>query len=214
MELNAEQQRVLGCLIEKARTTPDQYPLTLNALRLACNQSTNRDPVIDYDEQTIEDALTELREHNLARRGVYPGSRKAKHKHCADEALLVGDAEQATLAVLLLRGPQTPGELKQRADRLYSYRGLDEVTNTLESLSGKGLVTKLGRQPGQKEARFRHTLGTGAVSTARTTEVDVAPGSIQEPGIHERVTNLEDELRKLRAELDAFRNSYGQPGTN
>jgi uncharacterized protein len=154
--LGASELRVLGCLLEKQRTTPDQYPLSLNALRLACNQSTNRDPVVDYDEATIRDAL-----HRLERRGLVrlaSGSRAAKYRHLLAEALPLSEAEQAVVTVLMLRGAQTPGELKQRADRMHAFADLAAVNETLEQLIERELVARLGRRPGQKEERYAQLL--------------------------------------------------------
>ncbi|HEY1833513.1 MAG TPA: YceH family protein, partial [Solirubrobacteraceae bacterium] len=156
LELSAEQIRVLGCLVEKQRTTPDVYPLSLNALRLACNQSTNRDPVVDYDEAQLRDAL-----HRLERRGLVrlaSGNRAAKYRHLLAEALPMDSAEQAVMCVLMLRGPQTPGELKQRADRMHAFAGLEEVQATLARLIERELVVRLARRPGQKEERYEQLL--------------------------------------------------------
>src|SRR5689334_14582276 len=121
MDADPAELRVLGCLIEKQRTTPDAYPLSMNALRLACNQSTNRDPVVDYDEATIRHAVDGLTRRGWARLASGPGSRAVKFRHLFDEALGLGEAEMSVLAVLMLRGPQTPGELKQRTERLSRF---------------------------------------------------------------------------------------------
>src|SRR5581483_9821221 len=145
---------VLGCLLEKQRTTPDVYPLSLNSLRLACNQSTNRDPVVDYDEATIRDALHRLERRGLARLASGAGSRAAKYRHLLAEALPLDRAEEAVLCVLMLRGPQTPGELKQRGERMHPFADLAAVLDTLRRLSERGLVRSLGRRPGQKEERY------------------------------------------------------------
>src|SRR3954466_5896791 len=158
-ELTSAEQRVLGCLLEKQRTTPDQYPLTLNALRLACNQSTNRDPVVDYDEETIRAALHGLGRRRFTRLASGHSSRASKYRHLLDEAIGVDAADQAVLAILLLRGPQTPGELKGRTDRLHPFASLGEVQVQLGSLIDRGLVARLNRRPGQKEVRYAHLLG-------------------------------------------------------
>src|SRR5437764_3690996 len=147
--LEPAELRVLGCLIEKQRTTPDQYPLSLNALRLACNQTTNREPVTDYDEQTIRDAVTRLSNRGWIRLASGPGSRAVKYRHLAGEALALSDEELSVLAVLMLRGAQTPGELKQRTERLRRFESLAEVEATLERLAERELVTRLPRRPGQ-----------------------------------------------------------------
>jgi uncharacterized protein YceH (UPF0502 family) len=137
MEPDAVEIRVVGCLIEKQRTTPDAYPLSLNALRLACNQSTNRDPVVSYDEATVVEALRRLALRGWTRLASGAGSRARKYRHLLPEALEVDDAEQALLAVLMLRGPQTPGELKGRSERLHRFEGLPAVQETLDRLVGR-----------------------------------------------------------------------------
>src|SRR6516165_7828162 len=149
MDADPVEIRVLGCLIEKQRTTPDAYPLSLNSLRLACNQATNRDPVVDYDEPTIRHALDGLSRRGWARLASGPGSRAAKFRHLFDEALGVDGAEISMLAVLMLRGPQTPGELKGRTERLHRFAGLEDVEQVLERLTGRELVVRLPRRPGQ-----------------------------------------------------------------
>src|SRR4051794_40402747 len=158
-ELGPVEQRILGCLLEKQRTTPDQYPLSLNALRLACNQSTNRDPVVEYDEAVIRAGLHRLERHGLVRLASGAGSRAAKFRHLLAQALPMDDLEQAVICVLLLRGTQTPGELKQRTDRMHPFATLDEVHATLDALIGRGLAARDARRPGQKEDRYRHLLG-------------------------------------------------------
>jgi uncharacterized protein YceH (UPF0502 family) len=158
-ELTPPEQRVLGCLIEKRWTTPDQYPLSLNGLRLACNQSTNRDPVTTYDEATVRDAAQRLCLYGLARLASGHGSRAVKYRHLAEEALGLDREELAVLAVLLLRGPQTPGELKARTERLAPMTSLDDVERVLSALGEHDYVRRIGRRPGQKEDRFEHLLG-------------------------------------------------------
>src|SRR5207342_2902502 len=138
----AVELRVIGCLIEKQRTTPDVYPLSLNSLRVACNQSTNRDPVVDYDEATVTDALRRLALRGWTRLASGPGGRARKYRHLLDEALGVDAAEVSLLAVLMLRGAQTPGELKQRSERLHGFAGLADVEETLAALVGRGLVAR------------------------------------------------------------------------
>lgn len=158
MDLTAAEIRVLGCLLEKQRTTPDAYPLTLNALRAACNQSTNRDPVVAYDEATIRDAVTRLSRRRWARLASGAGSRASKYRHLLDEALTGAPDELGVLCVLMLRGPQTPGELKGRTDRLHQFADLAAVHATLERLIERELVEQLPRRPGQKEERYAHRL--------------------------------------------------------
>ena len=158
MDLTAAEIRVLGCLLEKQRTTPDTYPLTLNALRAACNQSTNRDPVVAYDEATIRDAVTRLARRRWARLASGAGSRASKYRHLLDEALTSAPDELAVLCVLMLRGPQTPGELKARTERLRPFADLAAVHATLDRLIARELVEQLPRRPGQKEERYAHRL--------------------------------------------------------
>ncbi len=179
-ELTEVEQRVLGCLIEKRWTTPDQYPLSLNALRLACNQSTNRDPVTAYDEGQVRSAAERLFKYGLARLASGHGSRATKYRHLAEEALGLDRGQLAVLCVLLLRGPQTPGELKTRSDRMAHLPSLADVERVLNELGDKGYAERMGRRPGQKEDRFRHLLG-GDLSGA------AAPGPIAAGGFDEPV---------------------------
>jgi uncharacterized protein YceH (UPF0502 family) len=162
VEPDAVEIRVLGCLIEKQRTTPDAYPLTLNALRLACNQSTNRDPVVDYDESTMRAALDRLGRRKWTTLASWSNRRAMKYRHTLDSALGLSDPEMALLCVLMLRGPQTPGELKQRSERLHPFAGLDEVEDTVRGLIERDLVAGLPRRPGQREGRYAQLLGGAA----------------------------------------------------
>ena len=224
MSLSPEEARVLGCLLEKERTTPDAYPLSLNALVAACNQSTNRSSVVHYREDTVEAALDELRARSFVRRGVYPGSRVIKYRHILDEALGVGPPEMALLCVMLLRGPQTPGELKSRTERLHPFRDLVAVDHALDRLSGRDepLARRLPREPGQKEARVRELLTEAGGEVTAVVPDDAPIEWKQEPataapaeeseaegGLAERVAALEAELVTLRTELEALRNSLG-----
>ena len=151
MEPDAVEIRVIGCLIEKQHTTPDVYPLTLNALRLACNQSTNRDPVVDYDENTIRSGIERLVQRKWATLASWSNRRSMKYRHTLDGALGLGEPEISVLAVLMLRGAQTPGELKTRTERLHSFGDMSEVGGTLERLIARDLVVRLDRRPGQRE---------------------------------------------------------------
>jgi uncharacterized protein len=173
--LSVSETRVLGCLIEKQRTTPDQYPLTLNSLRLACNQSTNRDPVVDYDEATIREALHRLERRGLVRLASGPGSRAPKYRHLLADAMPLPADEQSVMCVLMLRGPQTPGELKQRTDRMHAFADLAEVTRTLDRLIEGALARRLDRRPGQKEERFCELL------TGEGAEADTPADAFQAP---------------------------------
>src|SRR5213083_255651 len=143
MDAEAVEIRVLGCLIEKQRTTPDVYPLSLNALRLACNQATNREPVVEYDESTIRAALDRLSRKGWTRLASGPGSRVAKFRHLLEEALRLTPSELALLAVLMLRGPQTVGELRTRSERLYPFPSVADVERTLDELASRELVQRL-----------------------------------------------------------------------
>ncbi len=207
MDLSDPEIRVLGCLLEKQRTTPDHYPLSLNSLRLACNQATNREPVVDYDDAIIRDAL-----HRLERRGytrLAGASRAAKHRHLLSDALPMSSGEQAVMCVLMLRGAQTPGELKQRGERIHPFEGLEEVHATLAALIERGLVARLARRPGQKEERYAQLLGEDAERGASTGmqapngDRDLSPRSVAGPAsdLVERVARLEAEVAELRAAL-------------
>jgi uncharacterized protein YceH (UPF0502 family) len=191
-ELSAPEQRVLGCLIEKRFTTPDQYPLSLNSLRLACNQSTNRDPVTHYDEPTVRAAAERLTRYGLVRLASGHGSRATKYRHLADEALGLSREQLAVLAVLLLRGPQTPGELRQRTERMATLDSPASVERVLDVLVERGYAARQGRRPGQKEERFAQLLG-GAAEDGST------PAS--QPDLEQRVARLEREVAELRAAL-------------
>src|SRR3954447_277992 len=166
MDPDAVEIRVLGCLLEKQRTTPDAYPLSLNALRLACNQSTNRDPVVDYDEPTIREALHRLHRRGWTRLASGAGSRAAKYRHLLDEAIGLGRDEQAVLCVLMLRGPQTLGELQTRTERMHPLAVLGDVQAVLDRLSDRECVARLQRRPGQREARFAQLMAGGAEQEA------------------------------------------------
>jgi uncharacterized protein YceH (UPF0502 family) len=186
--------RVLGCLIEKQRATPEQYPLTLNSLRLACNQSTSREPVMDLDESTVRAAAQSLGTKGYARLATGPGSRTAKYRQLFQEELDLMPAQVSILAVLMLRGPQTVNELKARTARLAN---IDDVPAELARLAEKELVEDLGRQPGQREERWAHLLGEGAVAaTATPTEAIVETDSIEQ-----RVAALEARLDELERRL-------------
>jgi uncharacterized protein len=189
--------RVLGCLLEKQRTTPDVYPLSLNALRLACNQSTNREPVVEYDEPTIRGALGELSRRGWVRLTSGAGSRTAKYRQLFDEALGLGDAEVAVLTVLMLRGPQTPGELKQRTERLHRFASLDDLAQTLAALAERELAVLQPRRPGQRDDRYAHLLGSGG------GEHDVAPDVSESApvSIETRVQRLEEIVAELQRRL-------------
>lgn len=199
MDADPVELRVLGCLIEKQRTTPDAYPLSLNSLRLACNQSTNRDPVVEYDEPTIRRALDSLSRRGWTRLASGPGSRAVKYRHLFDEAVGLDDSEISLLAVLMLRGPQTLGELKQRTDRLHRFESTGDVEAVLSALAGRELVERWPRRPGQKEDRYVQLLGGTDESTSPPAEVLVETDRLAE--LEAAVGELRDEVGALRAEL-------------
>lgn len=206
MDADAVELRVLGCLIEKQRTTPDVYPLSLNALRLACNQTTNRDPVVEYDEPTIRGALEHLSRRGWVRLTSGAGSRAAKYRHLLDDAIDVSDAELSLLAVLMLRGPQTPGELKQRTERLHPLASLEEVEGALAGLIERGLVVHLARRPGQKEARYEQLLGGGATgddsSLPDTALSEASSGEDRVSALEQRIAKIEEDLASLLKAID------------
>ena len=229
MDLSAPEIRVLGCLLEKQRTTPDAYPLSLNALRLACNQATNRDPVTEYDEAVIRDALHRLSRRRWTRATRGAGSRVAKYRHLLDEALGLPEDELVVLCVLMLRGAQTPGELKQRTERLHPLPDLAAVLDALERLIGRELAARLPRRPGQKEERYTHLLSDdepqpGAPAPAVPAAAPAPPPDVADfehppapspaamapaaaPIPDPRVARLEDEVAALRTDLEALRAS-------
>jgi uncharacterized protein YceH (UPF0502 family) len=216
MEPDAVELRVVGCLVEKQRTTPDAYPLSLNALRLACNQSTNRDPVVSYDEATVVEALRRLALRGWTRLASGAGSRARKYRHLLPEALGVDEEELALLAVLMLRGPQTPGELKQRSERLHRFADSRVVQETLERLMDRNYVVRQPRRPGQKEERYEQMLGdqggADAPVPAEIVEPEQAPTPSADLFSEDRLDRLERELEALRTELASLREALGASG--
>ena len=200
MDADAVEIRVLGCLIEKQRTTPDQYPLSLNALRLACNQATNREPVVDYDERMIKAALERMSDRGWTRFASGASSRALKYRHLLDEALSLSSEEISLLAVLMLRGPQTLGELKQRSERLHRFGSLAEVAQTLDRLAERELAARLERRPGQKEDRYAQLLGGGEAAAPAASQVE-APA----PEQPDRVAAIEQRLERLEAAFEELR---------
>lgn len=214
-QLDPIEARILGCLIEKQHTTPAGYPLTLNALRLACNQSTNRDPVVDYDEELIFDTIQKLHRKELTRPAGGHSSRAAKYRHLVADRLAIDDAGEALLAVLLLRGAQTPGELKTRTERLHAFEDLAALERALGTLVEAGYVERLERRPGEKQTRFRELLTAddeaeaahsaepvAAHSAASGDELPPTPTeSASTDSLEQRVARLEAEIAELRAKL-------------
>ncbi len=212
--LNAAEARVLGSLIEKQITTPDYYPLTLNALTNACNQLTNRDPVVAFDETTVVRAIEGLRGKRLATLFAGQESRVAKYKHTLTDALLLTPAEVALLCVLLLRGPQTIGELRTRCERMFAFDTLPEVEEALNALAARQpqpLVAKLPRQPGTKESRYAQLL-TGPIDThaAATSEksLPVEPATAIVRVENERIAKLEQEVAELKQQFAEFKKQF------
>lgn len=229
MEPDAVEIRVVGCLLEKQRATPDAYPLSLNALRLACNQATNRDPVVEYDEATVVEALRRTALRGWTRLASGAGSRARKYRHLMDDALGLDDPELSLLAVLMLRGPQTPGELKQRADRLHAFADLAAVHEALDRLIERDHVARLERRPGQKEERYEQLLGSGEGEHPAREDEDLvrtpangehagagagdgppAPSSAAD-GADERLARLERDLADLRRQVAQLREALGEP---
>lgn len=204
--LTEVEARIVGALVEKHLTTPEYYPLTLNALVAACNQKTNRDPVVSFDEATVERGLESLRDKNLVYVFYGSSSRVPKYKHLLPSVYELEPPEVAVICVLLLRGAQTLGELRERTGRLYEFSGLGEVNETLENLMRRDepLVVKLERQAGQKEARFAHLL-SGEVSVENLArEKSVSAGQTA----NDRLAEVERELENLRNEFNLFRQSF------
>jgi uncharacterized protein len=210
--------RVVACLVEKQRTTPDQYPLTINSLRLACNQSTSRDPVVQYDEGTIRTALERLRKRSWATLASWSTARAVKYKHMFDQTLRLTDPQLAVLTVLMLRGPQTPGELRARTERIHRFESNEELARTLGELTERELVAPLARRPGERGQRYAHLLsGTPEEPTAEAepiTEGDARPAGgtpsfVPDAALGARMDRLESEVVALRAELRALREELG-----
>jgi len=216
MNLTEIETRVLGSLIEKDITTPDYYPLSLNALVNACNQKNNRDPVMTLDEESVRTALSSLQEKRLAGPAAGADSRVTKYEHRLQEVFNFDRREIAVLCVLLLRGPQTPGELRNRTERMYHFEALDDVVSTLDRLSQRepSLARVLPRQPGTKESRYTHLFSGEPLAAAITASVARAPlrqaqGRLSPanpttestPSTTERLTQLEEEVAELREEL-------------
>jgi uncharacterized protein YceH (UPF0502 family) len=206
LELNALETRILGCLLEKERLTPENYPLSLHSLTTACNQSTNRDPVTAYDERTVEAGLNTLREKKLAMVLFGAGSRVQKYRHRLEDHYELEPQEVALLCVLLLRGPQTLGELRTRTERFFTFASLEAVRECLEDLAKEGtaLVCLLPHQPGQKEQRYAQRLSDPSVFEEAVAEMSTAepPAS---GNLRERVETLEKQVGELLADLQSVR---------
>ena len=210
MELSPVAARVLGCLLEKQRTTPDLYPLSLNSVVSACNQTTNRWPVVRYDESVVQAGLDELRELELVRRDKPHGGRAIKFSQLLPRVIPMGEPQLAVMCVLLLRGPQTPGELKTRSERLHSFADLgsvDEALTVLVHHEDGPFVEMLPREPGRKEARWTELLSVGNADVVLTDAPDVTrspPDATGTPSLATRVEELETEVARLAAMLDGL----------
>jgi len=200
MDIPFEQVRVLGALVEKERSTPEYYPLTLNSLTSACNQKSNRDPVTDLSESDVQRALDDLARHRLVGRVTGAGSRAEKYRHALAEAWGLDGAGLSVLAVLMLRGPQTVGEIRSRTGRMTTFESMEAVEAVLASLGGREepLVKALERQAGQKEARYAHLL------SGEPEDVEPAVSA----GLEGEVRALRAELQALRDEFEAFRDAF------
>ena len=209
--INETEARVLGSLVEKQLTTPEYYPLTLNALTAACNQKSNRDPVISLDETAILAAIDSLRDKNLVYLFYGSSSRAVKYKHMLPGVFELEPPAVAVMTLLLLRGPQTVGELRGRSDRLHEFSGLGEVQEALDDLAGRDepLVLKLERQPGQKEARYAHLLSGNVEPDQRERPVEARTSPSQnETDLPAEVKRLSDELASFRAEFEEFKKQF------
>lgn len=225
-DLDPVEIRILGCLLEKQKTTPDTYPLTLNALRLACNQSTNRDPVVDFDEETIQATLQRMHRRELTRVASGHGSRASKYRHLVGETLALDEAQQSALCVLLLRGDQTPGELKTRTERMHRFESLEDLEQILGALIDRGFVQRLERRPGEKQVRYRQLLGAdtegGTVVTTQLaassehalpsdhareaeppSDEPTATSDSDVEALRQEVVSLREEVARLRAIVEA-----------
>jgi uncharacterized protein YceH (UPF0502 family) len=217
VEPDAVEIRVVAALVEKQRTTPDQYPLTLNSLRLACNQSTNRDPVVEYDEPTIKSALDRLVRRKWATLASWNTARSVKYKHLVGQALRLDDAELALMTVLMLRGAQTPGELRQRTERMHRFEDGDELDRTLSGLIERDLVSPLPRRPGERGQRFAHRLSESDEESAAPEPAASEPSASSagpasppaDEGLAARIERLEAEVAALREQLASLRAELG-----
>lgn len=213
--LSPQETRVLGSLIEKEKATPDYYPLTLNALVNACNQKTNRDPVVSFDEATVSNALYSLQEKKLVRKSNV--SRVEKYEQIFSESINLINREEAVICVLLLRGPQTIGEIRGRTERLYSFTDLDEVQKTLTNLDDMGFIKKLPRQPGQKESRYTQLLSEHTASSSDGGNSDEAVANVVDDTaitqssfleLQQQIVNMQKEINQLQIDFAEFKAQF------
>ena len=210
MKLTPVQSRIVGCLIEKEMATPDNYPLTMNALLAACNQTSNRNPVTKLDEATVSNALLNLRSDNLVRIVYSRSNRADKYRHVLDEMYALEPEHLAVLSVLMLRGPQTAGELRTRTERLHPFASQEEVDDTLRQLAGRNepLVARLERRPGQKESRWAHLLGADLAEILTGDDDDGDEPADGRPPRIDRLAALEDAVAELRADLERLQRAH------
>jgi len=197
--------RVLGSLMEKSKTTPDYYPMTLNGLTAACNQKTSRKPVVSYHEETVSSALNSLKKRNLVSTSFEGSSRVLKYRHNFGAVFPLIPAEVAIMCLLILRGPQTPGELNTNSGRLHEFDSLEEILEILEKLSSSepAYIIQLPKRPGQKEMRFAHLLG-GPIEIDEE-EINEIPSKSNNSGLEARITQLESEVEELKKALEEIR---------
>lgn len=203
VELDAREVRVLGCLVEKELSTPDYYPMTLNSLATACNQKTNREPVVEYGDSDVREALDGLQRKRLVGNASSTHGRAAKYRHALAEAMNLSEKQRSVLASLMLRGPETVGELRGRTTRLHEFDSLEDVEAVLDELAQRDppLVTQLPRRPGQKEARYAHLF-------AGEPEIEIEPRTGATEGLASRVDELEEKVELLRTHLDEYIDAF------
>jgi hypothetical protein len=225
MEPDAVEIRVLGCLVEKQRTTPDVYPLTLNSLRLACNQSTNRDPVVEYDENTVRGGIERLVARRWATLASWSNRRSMKYRHTLDAALGLDDGEIAVLTVLMLRGAQTPGELRTRTERLHRFGDAGELAAVIARLAERELIASLGKRPGQREERYTQLIGQAGEDGDSPERPPAPPPAAAPPAppaaahpaaspparesAEARLARVEQQIAELRSQIQALRDELG-----
>ena len=208
--LNSIEARILGCMIEKQITTPDYYPLSLNSLTNACNQKSNRDPVVSFDDTVVVKGLDSLQDKGLSEKLYKADSRVPKYQHNFDKSLNLSRREVAVLCELMLRGPQTLGELRNRCERMHKFENIHEIEEVLAELKSRDnpMVTKLPRQPGRKESRYMHLLS--GEPEIQETESSVPEESARQEvrAENERIARLEEELSRLGKDFDSFKKEY------
>lgn len=206
--LNDSEVRILACLIEKEMTTPEYYPLSLNSLTNACNQKSNRNPVVSYDETGVASGLGSLQEKGLVRKTLTPGNRVLKYLHAILDRFDMSRQEMAILCELMLRGPQTVGEVRSRAERMSVFESLEEVENTLQRLAEHDppLTLKMPRETGRKECRYMH-LFSGGLETLH--DFSAEPSAI-EMSSKEKIKKLEEEILRVRSELDELKRAFAE----